>query len=232
MTIRVIRAGEHVHHIGLGISVRESGVAVAGVNWWEVPGKTCVAAYQPKGAASYAASKTNLANPGTYDAANGAAYPHWDATNGWMFDAGKAQTIDCGFAGPGGQTWTALCVFTNLTGARWVWGHNDGGAWVSGYSSHPVVRAVHAGGASATVGARIASGVVGMAGRQGYVNGTATGSLIPEAVRSGAQNNMHVGSNSGWSGTFMSVYVRAIAWWSDTLTADEVATVSAAMAAL
>ncbi len=27
MTIRVIRAGEHVHHIGLGISVREGGVA-------------------------------------------------------------------------------------------------------------------------------------------------------------------------------------------------------------
>ena len=41
--MRIIRAGEHIQHIpGYGISVRESGVAVAANKWWEVPGKTCV----------------------------------------------------------------------------------------------------------------------------------------------------------------------------------------------
>ena len=69
MTIRAIRAGEHVQHIpGWGMTVRESGVAVATSNWWVVAGRTCVVAYQPKGAATYAASLVNLANPGTYDA--------------------------------------------------------------------------------------------------------------------------------------------------------------------
>lgn len=84
--MRIIRAGEHIQHIpGYGISVRESGVAVAESNWWEVAGKTCVAAYQPKGAASLAASYGNLANPGTYTLGPGDA-PTFDTALGWTFD--------------------------------------------------------------------------------------------------------------------------------------------------
>ena len=58
-----------------------------GGGWWDLNGTitSCVAAYQPKGAASYAASKVNLANPGTYNATEGNA-PDWDATNGWKCD--------------------------------------------------------------------------------------------------------------------------------------------------
>ncbi len=49
-------------------------VGVAEIPWWlagGIPAENCIAAYQPKGAASYAASKVNLANPGTYDAYEG-----------------------------------------------------------------------------------------------------------------------------------------------------------------
>jgi len=56
--------------------------------WWLAGGidpDDCIAAYQPKGAASYAASKVNLANPGTYDLTNGND-PSWSADNGWTFD--------------------------------------------------------------------------------------------------------------------------------------------------
>ena len=56
--------------------------------WWLAGGidpDDCVAAYQPKGAASYAASKVNLANPGTYDLTNGND-PSWSASTGWTFD--------------------------------------------------------------------------------------------------------------------------------------------------
>lgn len=62
-----------------------TGASAAG-NWWEVAGQTCVAAYCPKGAADYAASKGNLANPGTWTAADGAAYPTWAAETGWTFN--------------------------------------------------------------------------------------------------------------------------------------------------
>lgn len=105
--MRIIRAGEHIQHIpGYGISVRESGVAVAASNWWEVAGKTCVAAYQAKGAASYAASKVNLAGAGTYDLVDGTTYPTWDTALGWIcngqylvtsanfsIDAAEARTV-------------------------------------------------------------------------------------------------------------------------------------------
>jgi hypothetical protein len=50
--------------------------------WWYVAGQTCVAAYQPIGAPSLAASYVILANPGTYDAAPGVA-PTFDAATGW-----------------------------------------------------------------------------------------------------------------------------------------------------
>lgn len=59
--------------------------AVAG-GWWlsgGIAAANCIAAYQPKGAADLAASKVNLANPGTYNAFAGAD-PTWDAINGWI----------------------------------------------------------------------------------------------------------------------------------------------------
>ncbi len=56
--------------------------------WWLAGGiepDDCIAAYQPKGAASYAASLDNLTGNATYDAAAGSA-PDWDSTNGWKFN--------------------------------------------------------------------------------------------------------------------------------------------------
>lgn len=76
----------------------------AASNWWAVAGKTCVAAYQPIGAASLAASYTNLANPGTYDAAPGTA-PTFAAATGWTFD-GSTQYLTTGniISGTGART--------------------------------------------------------------------------------------------------------------------------------
>lgn len=63
-----------------------SQAAAAAGSWWDLNGTltSCVAAYQPKGAADYAASKVNLANPGTYDLSDGVA-PNWDTGTGWGF---------------------------------------------------------------------------------------------------------------------------------------------------
>lgn len=61
--------------------------AAAAVPWWLAGGveaANAIAVYQPKGAASLAASYSNLANPGTYDAAPGVA-PTWASATGWTF---------------------------------------------------------------------------------------------------------------------------------------------------
>ena len=56
-----------------------------------VAAANCVGAWQAKGAASLAASRVNLANPGTYDLADGVA-PSWASATGWTFD-GTSQTL-------------------------------------------------------------------------------------------------------------------------------------------
>jgi hypothetical protein len=60
-------------------------------DWWlagGIPATNCVAAYQAKGAESYAASLVNLANSGTYNLNDkGTHAPNWDGVNGWVFNA-------------------------------------------------------------------------------------------------------------------------------------------------
>jgi len=67
----------------LGCSVQRPAAG----GWWlsgGIAAANCIAAYQPKGAASYAASLMDLSVTGN-DAYEGIA-PTWDATNGWTFN--------------------------------------------------------------------------------------------------------------------------------------------------
>jgi len=65
--------------------------------WWLAGGviseDDVVAVYQPYGADDYAASKVNLANPGTYDLTNGSNYPTWDIDYGWIFEYSERQYL-------------------------------------------------------------------------------------------------------------------------------------------
>jgi len=78
--------GPGMHGVGGIPFAAMGGIGQGAANWWEAGGASgCLAAYQPKGAADYASSKVNLANPGTYDAYEGIA-PAWAADRGWIFD--------------------------------------------------------------------------------------------------------------------------------------------------
>jgi len=67
----------------LGRSVKRASTAST---WWDLNGTitSCVAAYQPKGAASYAASLTDLSGNG-YDIDDGTD-PSFNTGTGWYFD--------------------------------------------------------------------------------------------------------------------------------------------------
>ena len=56
-----------------------------GKKWYVTYSTNLVAAYQPKGAASQAASYVNLVTPGTYDLTTADA-PGWAAGTGWVFN--------------------------------------------------------------------------------------------------------------------------------------------------
>lgn len=101
----------------LGYYTMAGGAEAAPIPWYLAGGVSpanCIAAYQPKGAASYAASLVNLANPGTYDCTEGVA-PTWDIA-GWSFD-GTDDYLITGFG-------TSALETTQLT-------------WAIRYSDYP-----------------------------------------------------------------------------------------------
>jgi len=72
-----------------------------------------LAAYDAYSAASYAASKVNLLNSGTYDLADGVAYPTWAAGTGWTFAAANSQYLATGIIPAAfDQTWSIFVLFS------------------------------------------------------------------------------------------------------------------------
>lgn len=215
---------------------RRAAAAVAPA-WWVVAGKTCVAAYQPKGAASLAASYTNLAQPGTYDAAPGTA-PTWASATGWTFNGTQylttgvvptgVETVLCRFSDAQNFA-TEICMFGSQAGSSAIFtiepSYNNKvryrfGGGGGGVGEHP------------DVAPGLTAGVLGMSGRKAFRNGADEGVSLMAWSGTGISTYigaLHFGAGAvlHWPGN-----IQALAIYSDTLTAGEVATVSAAMAAL
>lgn len=211
--------------------------AAAAAGWWVVAGKTCVAAYQPKGAASLAASYVNLANPGTYDAAPGTA-PTFNAATGWTFDGASSQYLITGIVPVNNQTWSMIVRFSDadtapqsLAGVR-----ETTPAGIRFHVDHrrdSNTNVYFGSGGVRAVAAAFGAGTLGFAGNQGYKNGLAIGTTIPSAAGTFTRAIWIGGTNT--DGTLTPVLtgkIQAVAIYSDTLSAGEVATVSSAMAAL
>lgn len=119
------------------ISLLGAGKQTVGASvWWLAGGisaANCIAAYQAKGAASYAASKVNLANPGTYNLADGAGYPTWNATDGWIFDG--VDDILRMTSGIVGLSWSFLVKYSD---GSFVTG-NDNATVFSGHYGYQIV---------------------------------------------------------------------------------------------
>lgn len=90
--------------------------AAASAGWWIVAGQTCVAAYQPKGAADLAASYVNLANPGVLDLSASAGTVTFATATGWTFDG----TTSLKTAGTTTLTITHTLAVRFVTPASWT----------------------------------------------------------------------------------------------------------------
>lgn len=208
---------------------RSAGTAA---QWWQAAGVTPIAAYQAKGAASLADSYINLANPGTFDAVPGVA-PTWDAANGWKRIA-SSGTLDSGVT-PTSSAWTMIMRFSNyaytngayryigrvVSGKNFAfsmeeaanqWGfYNNGGLLKSG---------------------QLSSGVLAIAGQTGYRDGVAQGT-IPGAWTGSTTGSIYLLSCYGLPPNAPTqIYVQAFAIYNATLSAAQVAAVSAAMQAI
>ena len=204
-----------------------------GANWWEVAGKTCVAAYQPIGAVDIAASYINLANPGTYNAAPGTA-PTFAAATGWTFN-GSTQYLTTGVVPVSGSSMAVRFSGGAGTVLEFVAGLHDSDEDNRFYLMPRYTFDSHyyGYGDSARLAAlRLASGIMAIAASNCYLDGASEGTTSGTWNNTllecyiGAQNSKN-GAVSHFGGT-----IQAVAIYSDTLTAPQVATLSTAMAAL
>jgi hypothetical protein len=112
-------------NLGTTLSINRGGGAAA-IPWYLSGGivaANCIAAYQPKGAASLAASYVNLANPGTYNLTNGHATPvNWGATTGWKGN-GTVAYFKTGLIPSGALSFAG--VFLDISSNLSVYGQAD-----------------------------------------------------------------------------------------------------------
>lgn len=200
--------------------------------WYRAGGAPVpVIAYQPKGAASLAASYVNLANPGTYDATP-VGTPTFAAATGWTFPSAYLTT---GYAPPGTQTITMLVRYS---GAQTINGLGVAGVAQgaklfllqpfrtgnkTGFWSNVLLEATPA----------VLSGAIGIVGRTGFVNGAAVGAAAA-ASQTAYTNSIWIGryNADGSPATSFIGNIVAFALYESVLPDAQVAAVSAAMAAL
>lgn len=224
--------GKRLHTIG-GPTVSAGMWPSSASNWWEAGGATgCVVAYQPKGAASYAASKSNLANPGTLDAAEVGGALDWDAA-GWSGFASLSRCIDAGTVPQ--YNWSFIVRYASVTTNNTVvcGAYESGlkGAYIAYFTAglSPFLR-----GGGETIAPAMATGVYGVAGGQAYRNGTADGSSwLASSLGGDTSRTMYVGAQHHTAATqYIDGSIQAFAMFNNVLDATKMAAVSAAMAAL
>lgn len=190
--------------------------------WWDLDGAiaSCVAAYQPVGAASYAASKVNLANAGTYDAVDGTAYPTWNVATGCTFN-GTTQYLKTGIVLL--SNYTVIIRYSGV-GSPLTYRFMAGGdtldhRFALGFSnttSHYMFGTSYAN-TRGTIGA---TGVIALAANQGYLNGTADGAAIAgtwggttptkECYIGAINNNGTLANYSNYNNLAISIYNAAL----------------------
>ena len=218
-----------------------SGRGGAAAAWYLAGGVSaanCAAAYQPIGAASLSASYDNIAAPGngladgTYDAAPGVA-PTFDTATGWTL-AGS-QYLTTGVVPVNNQTWSLIVRFSNVGsfGVPVFACASAAGATpylgVEPWDNASNSRRYFAGNIYST-STRVDNGVMAVAGNQGYYNGSADGGTIGTAT--GTFQAIFIGKLGLYNGFWFTGKIQALAIYNATLSAAQVAAISAAMAAL
>lgn len=200
---------------------------------------TCRAAYQPIGAANYAASLVNLAHPGTNDATEGTA-PAWDAVNGWQFIKAFGTYLKTGLfpvTSPiGNRLWS---IGVRFSGVSWAGGSSP--LVGSGYFSYGLNLINDGGGGPASLNwcangkyesAFVANGVMFLAGTRAYLNGLYLGDVNWAGYDPGLE--LYIGCGNAWApDRHCNAYEQAVVVYDTVVPTDaQVIAVSTAMAAL
>lgn len=236
--IQAIYAGEDIRYNetatnGAGSTSEPSNELGPVTAWWVAGGASgVVAAYQAKGAASFAASKVNIANPGTFDAANGEVVPSFDSATGWIFSG--SDWLETGIEP--GANWTMLIQVSDIGNGRQVLL----GCQTAGEAERFRVFADFSdqcfygnGGQTGFSPGFTTPGNVGFAGVNAYRNGVFDGSIVGIGYAGSGLDVWVGGSNEDGSFVQGSAFrCSSLVIYNNQLDAGKVAAVAAAMAAL
>lgn len=201
-------------------------------NWWEAGGATgIVGAYMAKGAADFATSKINLANPGTHNAADGSTPPSWASGDGWTFNSSSYLTTDITIT----KDYTALIQVNTIgAGQPVLFGLSDGGGLFRLYADFANECNFGNGGQTAYAPGFASAGNVGMAGLTAIRNGASDGAIAGGGYSGTSTEPVWIGGQNA-GGSFANganFKCTAFAIYNNTLTSGQYAAVAAAMAAL
>jgi hypothetical protein len=209
-------------------------VTAGGATPWYLAGgvsaSSCVAAYQPKGAASLAASYNNLANS-SYALTVGATVP-WDSTNGWKFN--ETGYLKTGIIPT--NNWSMIVAFTNVSrlaaNSQTLIGASKGTTgrfqllpWQTGNSvavwGYDVGTYTHS--------SYVLSGVMCLSGTNSFLNGSYVGPITSPITLDTLE--LYVGSRNlnGASTLPLLGDISAVAIYNAPLTAAQVSAISAAI---
>ena len=211
--------------------------ATAATGWWlsgGIAAANCIAAYQPKGAASIEASLVNLNNPGTNNATAPAGNPTFDTSYGWA--GGSSKYLSTGYVvddkahsvfvrfsdAPAANTEIIGTFDATNTKALYIRPNNAGDDLVFYYASTNSVSLTG-----------ITSGVIGVAGPDTYSNGSDVGTLTQDGTSGGQYPLFIFAINlNGSPGQYYTGKIQAFAMYDSTLTPAQVSALTTAMAAL
>jgi len=210
--------------------------AVAAVPWWDPnnEGLCAWSAYQPVGAASFAASILDLSGNGN-DAGDpgGAATPGWDAINGWVFD-GVGDYLTTTFVPANDQSQSILVQYTGAAAnnAATLGTDNAANRMFQIFPNTVAANVVYRNGNQVAVAPGLIAGNLGIAGNQGYRNGAADGGAIGAWAGVSALA-VYIGcTNNGAPIFFRACNIQAVAIYDCILTAPQMLAIATAMAAL
>jgi hypothetical protein len=223
-------------HLTLFLPVFKSRTSQA---WWACAGiypAHCIAAYQAKGAASYEATKINLANPGVHTLVNDGVDVAWSAEDGWGPFGTTCRVFKINLMV--GNNWSVLCRFSGVTISSssymlyGTYGVTDNRMHCAPNRDRATGR--YSSGALVDRAPIVTAGVCGTVGRYAWVNSVKTGSAITEFT--GSPHSLFGVGGASTSDANISYacycYLQAFSLWDTVLTDEQAAAVCIAMAAL
>jgi len=214
------------------------------VEWWLSGGinpANCVAAYQAKGAANYEASKINLANPGTYNLAEiGGGSVNWANSTGWGGFVSLTRCLNTGVTPALNLTWSMFVRFSDYSTSNYEVLAGYYNAKKSGFLFGPHydndMVSFHGNDDYTQIAnnpPRIAYGVYGFAGRIPYRNGSAEANTFG-TYAGNSPLTIYIGARclASGVGNYFSGNIQAVVVYNTTLTANQVAALSTAMAGI